>query len=87
MPDDKVGLGEAPTKVSQFLTGEIRELRDILKTAEGTIGDELLTDFEEQFVVSNLKLIARDGMAYDYSTSRKEMVAQIRRRLKKEGII
>jgi len=80
---EQVGFGS----VRQILPLEHSEAKRVLEAAETAIGDEVLTDYEEGFTRSALQGIRSQGFRWDLSTSRKDVINAIEKKLSREGLL
>lgn len=84
MTEETVGLGPG---IKKILTGRNRQIFEILSTAEATVGDEVLTGYEEKFAASVRRRLLKEGDAFELSDNQETVVRTIAGKLKKEGLI
>lgn len=82
MPDT-VGFGATTT----ILPAELADAKKVLEAAVQAEGDEVLTEWEENFAKSALDQLTRLKHRWDLSDSRKDAIERIRGKLEKEGLL
>lgn len=81
--DNEVQFGHRTTE----LDAEHKAIYTVLTEAATIIGDEVLSDWEEDFVTGSIKGIKRDGNKWDISDKRESAIGRIKKKLEKEGLI
>lgn len=83
MTDDNVTFGA----FHKNLDNAHKDVKKVLEAAVGCIGDDVLSEFEEDFAKESLESLERLGNRFELSEKRSAVIDRIKAKLDKEGLV